>query len=159
MDQLENGWPTNNGYGGNTYVPSAAAACPAAPGSGPAANCAALPAGSWTGGFPPVGAANPAWKGISTTTFNSFIENGLTGATKLQLPFVQADKVGAIEIIRRTQPTDTTLLANSRLYSEASIRILLADSIADLHPDRGAGVLDANDVQLVIPASGGYTQL
>src|SRR5271163_4053306 len=148
MDQLENGWPTGNGYGGNTYVPSAAGACPAAPAAGPAANCAALPAGSWTGGFPPVGAANPGWKGISTTTFNSFIINGLTGATKLQLPFVQADAVGAIEIIRRTQATDTPLLTQSRLYYEASIRILIADTEKDLHPDRGAGSLDADDVQL-----------
>jgi hypothetical protein len=170
VDQLENGWPTSTNYTGPVYVPSAASACPPAPGAGPATNCAGLPAGSWSGGFPPPpppaictancgGSANPAWKGISTTTFNSFIENGLTGATKLQLPFVQADKVGAIEIIRRTQATDTTLLANSRLYSEASIRILLADTIADLHPDRSSGVLDANDVQLVVPASGGYTQL
>src|SRR5271168_2893267 len=148
MDQLENGWPTANGYGGNTFVPSAAGACPAAPAAGPAANCNALPAGSWTGGFPPVGAANPGWKGISTTTFNSFIINGLTGATKLQLPFVQADAVGAIEIIRRTQATDTPLLTQSRLYYEASIRILIADTEKDLHPDRGAGSLDADDVQL-----------
>src|SRR5271170_166621 len=28
MDQLENGWPTNNGYPGGIFVPSAAGACP-----------------------------------------------------------------------------------------------------------------------------------
>jgi len=150
MDQLENGWPTNNGYGGNTFVPNAAGGCPAAPATGPAVNCIALPAGSWTGGFPAAGAANAGWKGISTTTFNSFIINGLTGATKLQLPFVEADKVGAIEIIRRQQATDTPLLQQSRLFSEASIRILLADTQRDLHPERGAGALDADDVQLGI---------
>jgi hypothetical protein len=68
------------------------------------------------------------------------------------LPFVKSSVVGPIDIIRRKQATDTTLLANSRLYSEAEIRILLADDISQLHPDRGAGVLDADDVQL----SGSY---
>ena len=154
MDQLENGWPTSSGYTGSVYVPSAAGACPAAPAAGPATNCAALPAGSWTGGFPPTGAANSGWTGISTTTFNSFIVNGQTGATKLQLPFVQSSNVGAIDIIRRPQTSDGTLLAGSRLYSKAQIRILLADTITDLHPERGAGVLDANDMQIGTPSTG-----
>lgn len=153
MDQLENGWPTGNGYTGNTYVPNAAGGCPAAPAAGPAANCLALPAGSWTGGFPPVGAANAAWKGISTVTFNSFIVNGLTGAVKLQLPFVSSSKAGAIDIIRRPQASDTTLLSNSRLYTEASIRILIADTQADLHPERGA-IGDGQDIQIGISPVG-----
>ena len=153
-DQLENGWPTSNGYTGKTYIPSAASACPPAPAAGPATNCTALPAGSWTGGFPPTGSTNGGWKGISTTTFNSFIVNGLTGATKLQLPFVQSSNVGAIEIIRRPSPGDTTLLSNSRMYNKAQIRILLADTLADLHPERGASALDADDVQLGTPSTG-----
>src|SRR5262249_48046496 len=82
------------------------------------------------------------------STFNGFIENGLTGAKKLQLPFVQSSAVGAIDIIRRPQAGDTTLLSNSRLYNEAEIRILLADNINDLHPERSAATLDADDVQL-----------
>jgi Tfp pilus assembly protein PilX len=153
VDQLENGWPTSNGYTGSVYVPSAAGACPAAPGAGPAPNCNPLPAGSWSGGFPLTGAANGGWKGISTS-FSNFIVNGTNGATKLQLPFVQSSKVGAIDIIRRPQATDTPLLASSRLYAKAQIRILLADTITDLHPERGAGVLDANDVQLGTPGAG-----
>ena len=148
LDQLENGHPTSSGYGGPAYVPNAGGGCPNAPGTGPAANCLALPAGSWTGGFPPTGTANPGWTGISKSTFNGFIENGLTGAKKLQLPFVQSSAVGAIDIIRRPQATDSALLSSSRLYNKAEIRILLADNIADLHPERGAGVLDANDVQI-----------
>ena len=95
MDRMENGNSTSaDGYNLPVYVPSAAGACPAAPGAGPAANCTALSAGSWTGGYPQAGAANPAWKGISTTTFNSFAINGLTGATTLQLPFTQGSAVG-----------------------------------------------------------------
>ena len=149
MDQLENGHPTSAGYTGSAYVPNAGGGCPAAPGAGPATNCLGLPNGSWTGGFPPTGSANPGWTGISKSTFNGFIENGLTGAKKLQLPFVQNSLVGAIDIIRRPQAADTTLLSNSRLYNEAEIRILLADNINDLHPERNGGAaIDANDVQI-----------
>jgi len=175
-DRLENGWLTNNGYPGTVWVPAASGACPGAPGTGPATNCAALTSGSWSGGIPTeppgpptepagTGAVVGSWPQIShnnqtqsPTGFNSFIENGLTGATKLQLPFVNAGNVGAIEIIRRPQATDSPLLSSSRLYSEASIRILIADTLIDLHPDRGAGALDADDVQLGItttnPAAG-----
>src|SRR5580658_3029962 len=159
--QLENGWPTSTNYTGNVYIPSAANACPPGPAAGPAKNCAALPAGSWAGGFPPPaapatctadcgGAANAGWRGISTNTFNNFITNGLTGATKLSLPFVQASNVGPIEIIRRPAPGDSTLLSNSRLYNMATIRILLADTQAGLHPERPSPApLDGNDVQLL----------
>jgi hypothetical protein len=159
--QLENGWPTSTDYTGQVYVPTAALGCPAAPGAGPAANCVALPAGSWAGGYPAPpapatctadcgGTANAGWRGISTTTFNNFVINGLTGATKLSLPFVQASNVGPIEIIRRPAPTDSTLLSNSRLYNMATIRILLADTQAGLHPERPSPApLDSNDVQLV----------
>jgi hypothetical protein len=169
MDQLENGWPTNNGYQGQVYIPTAAGGCPPAPGAGPAANCVALPAGSWSGGFPPPpapatctadcgGTTNAGWKGISTGTFNNFVINGLTGATKLQLPFAQADAVGPIEIIRRPQATDTPLLSSSRLYNEATIRILIADTLGDLHPERGGAALDADDVQIgVSPTASGTT--
>jgi hypothetical protein len=153
LDQLENGHPTSSGYGGTVYAPNAGSGCPAAPGFGPAANCPQITAGSWTGGFAKIaGVPNPGWTTLSTggatTDFHGFVVNGLTGATKLQLPFVQQSKVGAVDIIRRPQAGDTVLLTNSRLYSKAEIRILLADDISQLHPERGAGALDANDVQL-----------
>ena len=157
LDQLENGWPTSTNYTGRIWIPNASGGCPAAPTPGPGTSgyCQPLTQGSWTGGFPNTGAANPAWAGsISTVQFASFIVNGQTGATKLQLPFVQASNVGAIDIIRRPQASDTALLTSSRLYSKAQIRILLADTITDLHPERSAGVLDANDVQLGIPSTG-----
>jgi Tfp pilus assembly protein PilX len=156
--QLENGLPTAGNYPGTTYVPSAAGACPAAPLAGPATNCSALPSGSWTGGFPPTGAAVSNWRGVSTDAptgtpagFNSFITNGLTGATKLQLPFVQTSPVGAIDIIRRPTPTDSTLLASSRLYNEAQIRILLADTEADLYPGQTRADSATQDIQLGTP--------
>jgi hypothetical protein len=164
LDQLENGHPTSNGYTGTVYAPNASSGCPSAPGTGPAANCPQLTAGSWTGGFAQIaGVANPGWTTLSTgsaaTDFHGYVVNGLTGATKLQLPFVEQSVVGAVDIIRRPQATDTTLLTNSRLYGKAEIRILLADDISQLHPERGAGTLDANDVQLAgnvnVPLAGG----
>jgi hypothetical protein len=150
-DQLENGHSTAAGYTGTTYIPNAAGACPAAPGAGPATNCIALSAGSWTGGFPPSGGANPAWTGISKSTFNGFVENGLTGATRLQLPFVNSSKVGAIDIIRKPTSGDTSLLASSRLYNEASIRILLADTQADLYPGETRPDASTQDIMIGFP--------
>ena len=159
MDQLENGHSTASGYGGQTFVPAAAGACPNGPAAGPAANCNPLGEGSWTGGFPPIaGAVNNApikWKTVSEGStaaggFNSFITTGATGATKLQLPFMQSDSIGAIEIIRRQQASDKPLLASARLYNEAAIRILLADTQADLTPERGV-VADGQNVQIGTP--------
>jgi len=152
LDQLENGHSTSSGYTGSMYVPNASSGCPNAPSQGPAANCLQLTAGSWTGGFPGIaGSANPNWTGISKVTFAGFIENGLTGATKLQLPFVNTSKVGAIDIIRKPTPGDSTLLANSRLYNEASIRILLADTQADLYPGETRTDSSTQDIQIGTP--------
>lgn len=163
LDQLENGHPTSSGYTGSIYVPNAAAGCPAAPAAGPAGNCLQLSEGSWTGGFPTgAGAANnspTAWNTVSKVNFAGFIETGATGATKLQLPFVGASQVGAMDIIRRPQASDTALLGTSRLYTKAEIRILLADDITDLHPERSLSTLDADDVRFVLPSSAGYQQL
>jgi PilX N-terminal len=154
MDQLENGHPTNNGYTGQVVVPSAAGACPPAPAAGPVApSCNQLGFGSYTGGFPPVGAISnvAGWVPESKTTFAGFILNGTTGAKKLQLPFVQSTPVGAIEIIRKPTPADSTLLTNSRLYSEASIRIMLADTEGDLYPGEARADAATQDIQIGTP--------
>jgi hypothetical protein len=118
--------------------------------------------GSWTGGFPTIaGSASGTWYNTSVGIFHNFIVNGLTGASKLQLPFVNsATNVGAIDIIRRPQAGDTAMLGNSRLYTQAEIRILLADNINDLHPERNGGAqIDANDVQIGPNAENGAAVL
>lgn len=157
--QLENGTAAGSGsgsYNGSIYVPTAAGGCPAAPGQGPATHCVALSAGSWSGGFPPTGAANSGWTGISKSTFGGFIENGLTGATQLELPFVNAgSKVGAIDILRKPTPVDSTLLAQSRFYNEAQIRILLADDEGDLYPGETRADSATQDIQIGTPYNGG----
>src|SRR5208283_3132364 len=127
-------------------------------------NCLALPGAatvpgdaSWSGGYPTIaGAANPNFPSLSSGTLNGFLTNSLTGATNMQLPFVQNSCTSnpppctdPIAIIRKPlvgeSPTGT--IGSSRLYNKAQIRILLADTVADLHPERGAGALDADDVQ------------
>jgi hypothetical protein len=160
ISQLENGTAAGPGagsYNGSIYIPNASGGCPAAPAAGPGSgsNCLPLTTGSWTGGFPPTGTANTTtWPGISQGTFKGFVENGATGATKLQLPFVSSSKVGAIDIIRKPTPGDSPQLSASRLYNEASIRILLADSWADLHPDGARSDSSTEDIQIGTPFSG-----
>jgi Tfp pilus assembly protein PilX len=166
MDQLENGHSTNSGYGGTVYVPKASGGCALNTFPPTAPNCVALPTAgtvpgdaSWSGGYPGLtGATNPNFPSISTGTLNGFITNSLTGAKNMQLPFVQNSCTSnpppctdPISIIRKPlvgeSPTGT--LGSSRLYNKAAIRILLADTVADLHPERGVGALDADDVQFV----------
>jgi Tfp pilus assembly protein PilX len=170
MDRLENGHLTTSGYGGTVYVPKAAAGCALNTFPPTATNCVALPqAGtipgdaSWSGGYPgQAGSANPNFPSISTGTLNGYVTNSLTGAKNMELPFVQNSCTSnappctdPISIIRKPQPGEspTGTLGSSRLYNKAEIRILLADTIADLHPERGTTALDANDVQFV-PGTG-----
>jgi hypothetical protein len=167
LDRLENGHVTTAGYGGTVYVPKASSGCPLNVFPPPGSNCVALPTAgtipgdaSWSGGIPSVGgSANPNFASISGT-FNGFFSNALTGATNLQLPFVQNSCTSnpppctdPIQIVRKplVGESATSALGAARLYNQAQVRILLADTLADLHPERGAGALDANDVQLGPP--------
>ena len=170
MDRLENNHATTAGYGGTQYVPKASGGCPlnTFPPNGP--NCVALPGAgvtptdaSWTGGIPSVGgSANvgpPSFTTISSGQLNYFMVNHLTGATNLQLPFVknsctsnQPPCTDPIAIIRKplVGESPTSTLGSERLYNKAQIRILLADSQLDLHPERGL-IADGQDVQLGPP--------
>jgi len=178
MDQLENGHMTTTGYGGTVFVPKASAGCPLNIFPPTGTNCVALPGAgtvpgdaSWSGGFPGVGGAvNPNFPSLSSGTLNGFVANSLTGVTNMQLPFVQNSCTSnpppctdPIAIIRKPPPGEsaTSALGVSRLYNKAAIRILLADTVADLHPERSLAALDADDVQFVpntgwnIPLSAG----
>jgi len=163
MDQLENGFPTAAAYGGTVFVPKATSGC-ALVFPPPGTNCVALPGSntvpgdaSWSGGYPNIaGSANTLFPNISTGNLNGFLINSTTGATNMQLPFVSNSCTSnpppcndPIALVRKPQPTDNPTLASARLYNKAQIRILLADTVADLHPERGIGVLDADDVQFV----------
>jgi Tfp pilus assembly protein PilX len=159
ISQLENGTaagPTAGSYNGSVYIPNASGGCPAAPNSGPGTasplHCFALTTGSWSGGFYPTGTANTTtWPNTSQVTFAGFVESGATGASKLQLPFVNSSNVGAIDIIRKPTPGDTAQVSASRLYNEASIRILLADTEAELYPGETRSDSTTQDIQIGTP--------
>jgi type II secretory pathway pseudopilin PulG len=162
LDRLENNWPTNTNYQGNILVPNAAGGCPQPAAFVPAANCIRINEGynqlgdaSWSGGFAPkFGAANAGFAAVAAA-YNGFYLNGKTGANVLSLPFVQSNNntpVDQEQIVRKPlagEVAGASNLSNSRLYNKAAIRILMADNIADLHPERGAGALaDGQDIQL-----------
>jgi len=100
---------------------------------------------------------NGGWNAISTGTYNGWIINGNygnpggTGAVQLSLPFVNGTSAAAgqaqpFEIIRRPPVGEvaTSPLGSARLYNEAQIRVLLADTPADLP----GGVGDAQNIRL-----------
>jgi len=162
MDQLENGNLTTNGYGGTVYVPKTTSGCPLNVFPPTGTNCVALPGAgtvpgdaSWSGGYPTVaGAVNPNFPSLSSGTLNGFVINSLTGAKNMQLPFVANSCTSnpppctdPISLVRKPQvgESSTSTLGTSRLYNKAQIRILLADTQVDLHPERV--VPDGQDVQ------------
>lgn len=87
--------------------------------------------GSVTGG--PGSSINSSWASISLSTYNGNIINRDTGARALTLPFVDA-QFSPVEVIRRPLPAEdpTGVLGASRLYNQASIRILLSDTAGNL---------------------------
>ena len=171
-DQLENGHATSTGYGGTTYIPNASSGCPLNTYPPTGGNCLSLPGAgtipgdaSWSGGYPTLaGSANPNFPSLSSGTFNGFLTNSLTGASNLQLPFVQQSCTSypppctdPIAIVRKPLAGElaTSPLGSERLYNKAQIRILIADKISDLHPERSATALaDGQDFQFPTSAAG-----
>jgi len=77
----------------------------------------------------------PKWTALSVGTYASNIRNGRTGARRLELP-LQTTGQNAVEIIRRpaasNEPTANAPLYNQRFYAQASLRILLSDTAAQI---------------------------
>jgi hypothetical protein len=140
------------------------------------ATCKTFPIGnaSWNGGIPTgaggfnSNAAPNDWSTVSNTYFNKFLGNGLSlGVAPLTLPFVQGanSSKDQIQIIRKTiDPAELpgSALGSSREYNRANIRVLLANTQADLHPERGP-LADGQDVDLenrggaACPPAAGYS--
>ena len=86
---------------------------------------------------------DPVWTNLSIGTYNGYIRNGRTGAKRLDLPLVSYGAL-PIDLIRRPvppTPCPVTVLAEDdckldvyqqRYYSQASLRILLSDTAADI---------------------------
>jgi type II secretory pathway pseudopilin PulG len=150
-DRLANGFSNGSSYQGNVLVPTATRGCNNNTGS-PSAYCqnVGMNDGSWTGGIPNAGYVNPRWKNVESN-FAPFLTNQ---APLLQLPFVQtttnnSSSKDQIQIIKEPLNGEllTTPVGASREYNKADIRVLIADTAAELHPD-GSTAPDANDVNL-----------
>jgi Tfp pilus assembly protein PilX len=175
LDELENGHATSAGYGGTVYASTANGGCPLngvfPPPTGGTTNCVSLAANdaSWSGGYPTgSGAANGSFTS-NVATMNGYLTNSLNGATNMQLNFVKNGCVSnpppctdPIAIVRKPQTESlSSALGSSRLYNKATIRILLADTQADLAPERPALIGDVDNIQMnanftppTIPAGG-----
>ncbi len=76
----------------------------------------------------------PTWTNISTGTYNHYIENGRTGARRLDLPIVSAG-AAPIDLIRRPVPGEDAAapdVLDQRYFRLASLRILLSDTAAEI---------------------------
>ncbi|HWP85906.1 MAG TPA: PilX N-terminal domain-containing pilus assembly protein, partial [Terriglobia bacterium] len=136
--QLSNGVDTiADGRDKPVLIPTAPAGCD---GARPA--CRDLQENEGSKQFGPTSADNPNWVNISTSTYNGMILNGDTGARALTLPFV-ASGLRNIDLVRIPPAGEDPLspAGASRLYNQAQIRVLLANTQAELG---GAGVRLAN---------------
>jgi len=73
----------------------------------------------------------PTWTNLSVGSYNGYIRNGRTGAKRLDLPLV-TNGAQPIDLIRRGVTGENALVFGQRYYSQASLRILLSDTLADL---------------------------
>jgi hypothetical protein len=113
--------------------------------------------GSVTTGLSPL-SLNSNWTTISVTTYQQWIRNGLSGAKRLDLPLV-SDGAEAIDLIRRGTAADTTQVAAQRFYNMASLRILIADTAAELTALPGAVGTPVSLEALGLPAGAGSHRL
>ena len=158
LDRLANDHLTSAGYTGNVYLANAPNGC-----TGDVASGTCLPLttadASWINGIPPAGTGNSDASYSTWTTnsapFNTYALNGFSGAKKLSLPFVQVStglpaSPQQIQILRKGLPTDSASLSSSKLWYKAAIRILLADTEAELVKGENPPVApgDANDIDL-----------
>jgi hypothetical protein len=75
-----------------------------------------------------------AWHTASLGTYNGYIRNGRTGAKALNLPLLTAGGSNP-DLVRRpavNENTTNAVLYNERLYTKASLRILLSDKNTDI---------------------------
>ena len=138
------------GWTGEVLFPTAAGGCNS---DTAGANCRDLTEseGSYTA-VPPNGSTISSWNNLSTSTYNSWVASGSTGAKALTLPFVNST-LRPIEIIHRppTGESASSAVGRSRLYNLAQVRVLLDDSKADLP----GGAAHSGNIWLENVANGG----
>ncbi len=169
--QMDNGvTASGNDDGGTVMIPTQNNGCATqlanVPGANPTGTCVDISTtalgnslGSVTGGHASA-QNNASWKSVSTGTYQGYLidGNGLangndgpnsTGASDLTLPFVSGT-TSAVQIIRLPPAGEitTSVLGQNREANLAQIRILLADTEAQLHLADWNGNA-AQDYQLV----------
>jgi hypothetical protein len=83
---------------------------------------------------PTSGQNEPLWHTVSLSTYNSYIRNSRTGAKALNLPLITVGG-SSPDVTRRpavNEDNTNPILFNERLFSKASLRILLSDTAADI---------------------------
>jgi hypothetical protein len=137
---LVNGVPTSGNYTGTVNVAFSANGCPSKT-NPTASSCRPLDPteGSLVGGKG--SAETPGWDTFADKNYHGYL---VRHAAQLVLPFV--DDGAPIEIIREPLPGEDPAgnLSSSRLYTQAQIRVLMADTQADLPggPETGDLSLD-----------------
>ncbi len=108
----------------------------------------------------PLGIPNPNWENDSVLAangndnqFGGQVLTHTTGATQLLTPLEQTGS-SAAEIIKRSLPTDTKALADSRYQNKAQIRILIDDWNAGSGATNQAGIPVGKGVVLKNNATG-----
>jgi Tfp pilus assembly protein PilX len=129
---LANGWDTTSNYTGVVNVVTT-------PGN---YRNLTVTEGSVVGA--PGSSSNASWPGLSLTTYNGNILSAATGGKPLVLPFV-AGGSSPIELIRRpgAEAADS-LLGQSRLANQASIRVFISDTQANLPGGAGYALNSTN---------------
>jgi Tfp pilus assembly protein PilX len=77
---------------------------------------------------------DPTWHTTSLATYNSWIRNGRTGAKILNLPLITVGGTNP-DLIRRAPANENNtnpVLFGERMFTRASLRILLSDNAADI---------------------------
>jgi hypothetical protein len=134
--QMANGFSTASPWNGTVNMITTAGGCNPAP-----TGCRSLGAseGSVVGG--PGSAVNvgpPSWSSLSLITYTGLIRNGATGAKKLNLALALA---GASPIVMIQRPitvppgpfeNPTGLIGHDRFFNQASLRILISDTVASI---------------------------
>ncbi|MGB9484639.1 MAG: pilus assembly PilX N-terminal domain-containing protein [Terriglobia bacterium] len=143
-DQLSNGYVmatypsgtcTSTNYCSTVNVLTTSGGCPSTLTGTQSGNCLTLGLnqGSLEGGAGST--ENPNWKTLSLTTYNGFIQDGTTGAKVLNLAIaLPGINSQPIAMLQRPPVGELTTgpLGMARFYNQASLRILLSDTQADI---------------------------
>jgi hypothetical protein len=143
-DQLSNGYtmatypntcPSGNAYCAYVNVLTTPNGCPAGTQGTQSGNCLTLGINQGSVENGPGSTENPNWNTLSLTTYNGYIQDGTTGAKVLNiaiaLPGINSTPIAMIQRPPAGELT-TSALGLARFYNQASLRILLSDTQADI---------------------------